>query len=210
MSNLLELLKGDDAELEEQEFAAKRSAGMILWIILAFVGLFLIWAWLTELDRSVNAMGRVVPSSKMQIVSNFEGGVVEQILVKSGQMVKKGDILVRLSPTMSSAEQGSNSASVDSLRAKVARLSAEVRGASPNYSGVPAGQIAIEQSLHRARSAELSGLVAAGNAALSRPNARLQKPSRSLPHVARASMPRNASLRCCARWPNAKSSAGWN
>jgi membrane fusion protein, adhesin transport system len=164
MSNMLELLKGDDAELEEQEFAAKRSAGMILWIILAFVGLFLIWAWLTELDRSVNGMGRVVPSSKMQVVSNLEGGVIEQILVKPGQMVKKGDILVRLSPTMSSAEQGSNAASVDALRAKVARLSAEVRGTSPSYAGVPASQIAIEQSLHRARSAELTGLVAAGNA----------------------------------------------
>jgi membrane fusion protein, adhesin transport system len=65
---------------------------------------------------------------------------------------------------MSTAEQGSNSASVEALRAKVARLSAEVRGASPSYSGVSASQIAIEQSLHRARSAELSGLVAAGNA----------------------------------------------
>jgi membrane fusion protein, adhesin transport system len=164
MSNMLDLLKGDEAELEEQEFAAKRSAAMILWIILGFFVLFLLWAWLTELDRTVNGLGRVVPSSKMQVVSNLEGGVVEEILVKPGQMVKRGDILVRLSPTMSTAEQGSNAASVDALRAKVARLSAEVRGAAPSYGGVPSSQIAIEQSLHRARSAELSGLVAAGNA----------------------------------------------
>jgi membrane fusion protein, adhesin transport system len=164
MANMLELLKGDKAELEEQEFAAKRSASMILWLILGFVGIFLVWAWLTELDRSVNAMGRVVPSSKMQVVSNFEGGVIEEILVKPGQLVKKGDILVRLSPTISTAELGSNTASVDALRAKVARLDAEIRGTAPSYSGVSASQVAIEQSLHRARSAELSGLVAAGQA----------------------------------------------
>ncbi len=164
MANMLELLKGSDAEFEEQEFVARRSAVVILWIILGFVAVFVIWAWLTELDRSVNGIGRVVPSSKMQVVSNYEGGVIEEILVKPGQMVKKGDILVRLSPTMSSAEQGSNVASVEALRAKVARLSAEARGVSPSYSGVPASQIAIEQSLHRARSAELSGMVAASNA----------------------------------------------
>jgi adhesin transport system membrane fusion protein len=164
MSSMLELLKGDEAELEEQEFAARRSAAMILWIILGFFALFLLWAWLTELDRTVHGIGRVVPSSKMQVVSNLEGGVVEEILVKPGQLVKRGDVLVRLSPTISTAEQGSNSASVDALRAKVSRLSAEVRGAAPSYGGVPASQIAIEQSLHRARSAELSGLVAAGNA----------------------------------------------
>lgn len=164
MTNLLDLLKGDEAELEEQEFAAKRSASTILWIILGFVGVFLVWAWLTELDRSVNGIGRVVPSSKMQVVSNLEGGVIEEIVVKPGQLVKKGDILVRLSPTMSAAEQGSNAASVDALRAKVARLSAEVRGVAPSYSGVSSSQVAIEQSLHRARSAELSGLIAAGSA----------------------------------------------
>ena len=164
MSRLLDLLKGDVAELEEQEFAARRSAGMIIWLIAGFLALFLLWAWLTELDRSVHGLGRVVPNSKMQVVSNYEGGVIEEIVVKPGQLVKKGDILVRLSPTMSSAELGSNVASVEALRAKVARLNAEVRGTSPSYAGVPASQIGIEQSLHRARNAELSGLVAAGNA----------------------------------------------
>lgn len=164
MSRLLDLLKGDEAELEEQEFAAKRSAGLIIWLIAGFLALFLLWAWLTELDRSVSGVGRVVPNSKMQVVSNFEGGVIEEIVVKPGQLVKKGDILVRLSPTMSTAEQGSNSASVDALRAKVARLNGEVRGTAPSYAGVAASQIAIERSLHSARSAELSGLVAAGNA----------------------------------------------
>ncbi|HEX4849006.1 MAG TPA: HlyD family type I secretion periplasmic adaptor subunit [Novosphingobium sp.] len=164
MSSLLDHLKGDEADLDEQEFAARRSASMILWIVGAFFLLGVIWAAFTELDRTVMGMGRVVPSSKMQVVSNLEGGVIQEILVKPGQMVKKGDILVRLSPTLTGSELGSNEASVDALRAKVARLSAEVSGGTPNYAGVPAQQIAIEQSLHAARKAELQGLLAAGNA----------------------------------------------
>ena len=164
MTSLLDHLKGEEADLDQQEFAAKRSATVILWIIGGFFILALVWAALTKLDRTVHGMGRVVPSSKMQVVSNLEGGVIQEILVKPGQMVKKGDILVRLSPTLRTAEAGSNEASVDALRAKVARLSAETRGVSPSYAGVPAEYIAIEQSLHSARSAELQGLIAAGNA----------------------------------------------
>ena len=164
MTQLIEYLKGDEADLDEQEFAAKKSANIILWIIGGFFGVFLLWAALTEIDRTVRGMGRVVPSSKLQVVSNMEGGVVEQILVKSGQTVKKGDILVRLSPMISGAAFGSSTASVEALQARVARLGAEVRGASPRYGGLSSGQVAIEQSLHAARAAELQGLLAAGNA----------------------------------------------
>lgn len=173
MSSLLDHLKGDEADLDEQEFAARKSASWILWIVGAFFLLGVIWAAFTELDRTVMGMGRVVPSSKMQVVSNLEGGVIQEILVKPGQMVKKGDILVRLSPTLTGSELGSNEASVDALRAKVARLSAEVSGGTPNYAGVPAEQIAIEQSLHAARKAELQGLLAAGNARASQADSML-------------------------------------
>jgi len=105
-----------------------------------------------------------VPSSKLQVVSNLEGGVVEQIVVKPGQTVKKGDILVRLSPTLTTAAYGSSAAEVDALETKIARLNAEVRGASPSYGNAPSGQVAVERSLHNARSAELAGITAAGAA----------------------------------------------
>jgi adhesin transport system membrane fusion protein len=164
MTSLLEHLRGEEADLDQQEFAAKRSATLILWIIAGFFVVFLLWAAFTELDRTVQGIGRVVPSSKMQVVSNLEGGVIEEILVKQGQLVKKGDILVRLSPTMRSAEAGSNEASVGALRAKVARLNAEMRGISPSYQGISPDQVAIEQSLYAARRAELQGLLAAGSA----------------------------------------------
>lgn len=173
MTRILDYLKGEETDLDEQEFAAKKSANMILWIIGGFFLVFLLWAALTEVDRTVQGLGKVVPSSKLQVVSNLEGGVIEEIMVKPGQVVKKGDILVRLSPTMSSAQFGSSTASVEALKARVARLSAEVRGANPSYAGLSSEQVRVEQSLHSARAAELQGLIAAGNARASQADSML-------------------------------------
>ncbi len=158
------LLSDHEVELEDEEFRAHKSANWILWILLGFLVLFLIWATFTKIDRTVRGAGRVVPSSKLQVVSNLEGGVIEQILVKPGDKVQRGQVLVRLSPTLSNAAFGSTEANVNALQAKIARLQAEVRGGSPSYEGTAPGQVSIEQSLHSARMAELSGLRSAGQA----------------------------------------------
>ena len=154
----------DELDFEDEELRARKSANLILWALAAFVVIFLLWASLTEVDRTVRGMGRIVPSSKLQVVSNLEGGVVEQILVKQGDTVQRGQILVRLSPTMSNAQFGSTEATVNALEAKIARLQAEVAGGSPSYDGTAPSQVAVERSLHSARMAELTGLRAAGQA----------------------------------------------
>jgi len=140
----------------------KVSANIILWIILAFVVIALIWAGLTEIDRTVRANGRVIPSSQLQVVSNLEGGVVEQIMVRVGQDVKRGTPLVRLSPIQPGAELESNRASSDALHFKIIRLEAEIAGRTPQFpearNPLMASQIAVEQSLYRSRMAELASL----------------------------------------------------
>lgn len=164
MAELLDLMRGQEAAIEEHEITARKSANLVLWVILAFFVIFLIWATFTQVDRTVRGMGRVVPSSKLQVVSNLEGGVIEEILVKPGQTVNKGDLLVRLSPTLSNAAFGSSTAEVSALQAKIARLNAEVRGATPSYANTAPSQVEVERSLHAARSAELAGIRAAGAA----------------------------------------------
>jgi len=150
------------SEPEAAEFATKKSANLVLWIILGFVAVLIAWASLTQVDRTVRGVGRVVPSSKLQVVSNLEGGVVQEILVKPGQTVTRGDILVRLSPTMTEAAFGGSEAEIDALKTRIARLNAEVRGATPSYGGGASSQVEVERSLHAARSAELNGIMAAG------------------------------------------------
>lgn len=162
MAELLDLLSGSQAEVEEQEVVARRSANIVLWTILALIVTAFAWAALTQIDRSVRGIGQVVPSSKLQVVSNLEGGVVEEILVKPGQNVRKGDIIVRLSPTQTGAAFGSSTAEVSALEARLSRLNAEVTGANPEYGAAPPEQVEIERALHQARMAELrSGMTAA-------------------------------------------------
>jgi len=164
MSALLDYLKGGEASLETQEFSARSSANYILYIVTGFVVVFFIWAAFTQIDRTVRGEGTVVPSSKLQVVSNLEGGVVKEILVKAGDTVKRGDVLVRLSPTLTGAAFGSSEAEIQALDAKIARLSAEARGVTPDYGSAPSEQISIEQSLHAARMAELRSAQAASQA----------------------------------------------
>src|SRR3546814_7436593 len=75
----------------------RQASNILLWAIIAFFVIFIAWAALTELDRTVHAQGRVIPSSRLQVVSNLDGGIIREILVKSGDMVTKGQPLVRRS-----------------------------------------------------------------------------------------------------------------
>src|SRR5690606_10123453 len=119
----------DDNETRLEDLADRirpRSASnLLLWAILGFVAIFLIWASIAELDRTVRGQGRVISSSQLQVLSNREGGIVEAILVRTGQQVQRDQELVRLSPVMTGAELGSGQAMLGALRAKIARLEAE-------------------------------------------------------------------------------------
>lgn len=167
MSRVFDILTADNDAVDHvstHDFIVKKSANYVLWAIGGFFVLLLLWATFTKIDRTVHGAGRVVPSSKMQVVSNLEGGVVEQILVKPGQSVKRGDVLVRLSPALTSAEMGSNAASMEALQARVIRLGAEIRGQSPDFSGLPQDIASTEEAVHIARMAELASISSAGNA----------------------------------------------
>ncbi|MFS0772706.1 HlyD family type I secretion periplasmic adaptor subunit [Sphingomonas sp. 1P08PE] len=141
------------------------ASSVLLWGILAFLVIAVAWAALAEIDRTVRAQGRVIPGAELQIVSNLEGGIVDRILVRTGQTVRAGTPLIRLDRTASGSEYGSSRAAFDALDARVARLDAEVVGRDPVY-GPPAdaaaaGQIATERALHASRMADLASTLAA-------------------------------------------------
>lgn len=153
----------DDAPVSTARFVPKFGPSVLLWLIFGFFVVFVIWAALTDIDRTVRGMGRVVPSSKIQVISNLEGGIVQEVLVRTGQQVKSGDPLVRLDPTQSGGEFGSGAATVAALAAKIERLRAEITGRAPNFSGADTS-VEIERALYGARIAELSSLRNAGQA----------------------------------------------
>lgn len=145
----------------------RRAASYMLYLVAAFFLLAIIWASLTKIDRTVRASGQVIPSAKLQVVSNLEGGVIQAINIKAGDRVKKGDVLVRLSPTLTGSAFESGAASVEALEAKANRLRGEVLGRPVTLPSSANDQTAMEQSLYASRKAEYSSLIAAAEARVS-------------------------------------------
>lgn len=146
----------------------RSASNALLWTILAFFVLALAWAIFTKLDRTVHGQGRVVPTAQLQIVSNLEGGIVRQILVRSGSLVKAGAPMVLLDKTATGAELNTQQVTTEALRVKVSRLEAEIAGRQPVFpvsqNAALNEQIGIERSLYLSRQADLASLTAAGTA----------------------------------------------
>jgi membrane fusion protein, adhesin transport system len=144
----------------------RRAANFMLYLVGGFFLIAILWAALTKIDRTVRANGQVIPSAKLQVVSNLEGGVVEAINVKAGDRVIKGAALIRLSPTLTGAAYDSSAVGVEALQAKANRLRGEVLGRNTGFSPSRSGsdQVEMEQSLYTSRRAEYSSLMAAAEA----------------------------------------------
>ena len=126
-------VSSDDIELMQDSTAAlfqetPRFGSYILYGFIAFFVMFFIWAYFAEIDEVTVGEGKVIPSSQVQVIQNMEGGIISSIPVKVGDMVRKGDIIVRLDETRFSSSLGESKAERDALLAKVARLNAEASG----------------------------------------------------------------------------------
>ena len=116
-----------DAQWAAGQQQAKGSR-LLLWTSLATVIALLIWGSLGQIDEVVRGQGKVVPSRQVQVVQSLDGGIVEEILVRPGEQVEVGQILLRIDPTRFSASLGENKAESLSLKAKAARLQALATG----------------------------------------------------------------------------------
>ena len=120
-------------------------------------GLFLIWASLAQVDEVTRGQGKVIPSSKLQVITASEPATVSEILVKSGQQVKKGELLSRLD----SPESRQVEAETQSLEARVSRLTSEGTGQAVACSGT---DCAGEDALRSVRESAVRSKVASLNA----------------------------------------------
>lgn len=98
--------------------------------IIAFFVLFLGWAAFARLDAAALAPGQLAVTGQRQTVQHREGGVVGEILVKEGQKVSRGQVLIRLAAADVRAQERALSAQAISLLAQRARLRAEQTGRS--------------------------------------------------------------------------------
>jgi membrane fusion protein, adhesin transport system len=105
-----------------------RRTTLLLVVIVAMFAAGIAWAGWAELDEVTRGEGRVIPAGRNQVVQSLEGGIVEDILVKAGDHVNQGDVLLRIDDTGFSSDLGELVAKEASLTTKLARLRHELAG----------------------------------------------------------------------------------
>lgn len=121
--------------------------------------LALYWASVSEVEELTRATGKVVPSRQIQIIQNLEGGILAELNVHIGDIVKKDQLLMRLDETRFSAPVEDNRLQYLALMAKISRLTAETQNTTmilPPEVGKENRAIADrEQALYYSRQEEL-------------------------------------------------------
>ena len=103
---------------------------LVLWILLALCAIAFLWAAVGRLDIIAVAQGRIVPQSYLQIVQPAEQGIVKELLVREGDAVRAGQVLVRMDARLSEAD-------IRTLRNELALRSLTLRRIDAELAGKP-------------------------------------------------------------------------
>lgn len=103
-------------------------SSLIIWIVGIGLLILLTWAWLFKLEEVSTGTGKVIPSSKEQVIQSLEGGILTKLNVKEGEIVERGQVLAQLDPTRFESNVGESESLLIASRATSARLRAEVSG----------------------------------------------------------------------------------
>lgn len=139
-----------------------RGARFTVWLTAALLLSAVVWAKFAVLQEVTTGEGKAIPSSKVQVVQNLEGGILTELLIREGQVVNKGDVLLRLDDTRFRSNKGESEVDRFTLAAQVERLSAEAEGRAPAWSAevqqqaprVAADEMALYQSRQRRLASE--------------------------------------------------------
>lgn len=168
----------------------RRASLWLLWVICAFFVVMFIWIAVAEVDTVTRATGRVIPSAKLQVVQNLEGGIVTEILAKQGQKVEAGVRLVSLSTVQHDSERQTRVQQLLGLEARAARLAGLAAGTPPVFSqrvnASAPGLAEVEMAAYQSKLAEHRSLVAALEAQLDQRQRELQEVQITLTNTVKA------------------------
>lgn len=136
------------------------SSRKIVWIMALAIVWLLVWASIAEIDELTRGEGKVIPTQQLQVIQNLEGGIISEILVKEGDRVKKGQILLKIDDKNFASSYGENRLRYIELQAKSMRLEAESHGKAfviaKEMNEDMKQQIAYEKSLYDSNQEQLT------------------------------------------------------
>ena len=149
----------DWARLQQEPLRARA----LLRLAVLFLLLLVLWAAYAELDEVTRGDGKVVPTSQVQVIQSVDGGIVEELPVREGQLVEAGQLLLRVDSTRFLSTMLESRASLLALQAKALRLQALTQGGSflppPELLRDAPDIVAQEMRLYRSRREEISAQV---------------------------------------------------
>ncbi|MBA7731175.1 HlyD family efflux transporter periplasmic adaptor subunit [Citrobacter freundii] len=147
----------DDLDIRhEQRFSGASRIILLSTLLFAILG---IWAYFGTLDEVSTGSGKVIPSSREQVLQSLDGGILAELTVREGDKVQANQVVARLDPTRSESNVGESAARYRASLASSARLNAEVNDLPltfPNALNAWPDLIASETRLYKSRRAQLA------------------------------------------------------
>lgn len=139
-------------------------ARIIMWLVFIFIIIALIWANFAVLDEVTVATGQVIASSQTQNIQSLDGGVLRDLLVREGDVVNKGQILMHIDATRFQSSFGESQQKSLALQAKIERLNAEINATpfNPSDKLIKAGGESFaknELALYNSRQSQLQAKI---------------------------------------------------
>ena len=126
----LKVKNKDDLKYIHDQNAAMLMQGskytrMIIWGFLAFLITLVVWISFAKIDKMTRGTGKVVPSLELQYIQSFDGGIIEEIFVHEGSMLKVNAPIVRIDDRDFRSKFLGSEVDINALSAKITRLTAE-------------------------------------------------------------------------------------
>jgi len=99
---------------------------LTIWAMAALLLSFILWSSFASLEQVTSGSGKIIPSSQVQIIQSLDGGVLQELFVQEGMQVTKGQPIARIDDTRFRSDFAEQKQEVDSLRANIIRLRAEL------------------------------------------------------------------------------------
>ncbi|MEA5475621.1 HlyD family type I secretion periplasmic adaptor subunit [Synechococcus sp. CCY9201] len=132
--------------LELEEKPDNRYLRYALYGLGAAVLIFFPWAALTPITQVVSASGEVIPEGEVSVVQHLEGGIVERVDVRDGDMVSQGQVMLQLRPNLVESEYRAIEQQLRNLMLQQRQFQAAIRGESGSLSQSASDKVSKAQS----------------------------------------------------------------